>query len=65
MASVPSLVEFDVSPVVGFVPENVPLVLPKCLAVPWVAVANYLGIPPVITHCSYALYNWKYIDPSK
>lgn len=26
MASVPSLVEFDVSPVVGFVPENVPLV---------------------------------------
>lgn len=26
MASVPSLAEFDVSPVVGFVPENVPLV---------------------------------------
>ncbi|XP_067044904.1 indoleamine 2,3-dioxygenase 2-like isoform X1 [Acropora muricata] len=138
MASVPSPVEFDVSPVVGFVPEKEPLqcladyfspweelarnlpylvknpgvlhqrinelplldhcnlssedewkrahlvlacishayvwckgdtgvakVLPKCLAVPWVAVANYLGIPPVITHCSFALYNWKYIDPSK
>ena len=34
MASVPSLVEFDVSPVVGFVPENVPLVsavLTTCL----------------------------------
>ncbi|XP_015768265.1 PREDICTED: indoleamine 2,3-dioxygenase 2-like [Acropora digitifera] len=138
MASVPSPVEFDVSPVVGFVPEKEPLqclpeyfspweelasnlpnlvkspgilhqrinelplldhcnlssedewkrahlvlscishayvwckgetgvakVLPKCLAVPWVAVANYLSIPPIITHCSFALYNWKYIDPSK
>ncbi|KAJ7382623.1 Indoleamine 2,3-dioxygenase 2 [Desmophyllum pertusum] len=40
-------------------------ILPKCLAVPWVAVAKHLDIPPVITHCSYALYNWRYIDPSR
>lgn len=34
MASVPSLIEFDDSPVVGFVPESVPLVsevLTTCL----------------------------------
>ncbi|KAL9956821.1 hypothetical protein ACROYT_G038362 [Oculina patagonica] len=45
--------------------KGVAKILPKCLAVPWVAVAHHLDIPPVITHCSYALYNWRYIDPSR
>ncbi|XP_068760536.1 indoleamine 2,3-dioxygenase 2-like [Montipora capricornis] len=40
-------------------------IIPKCLAIPWVAAAKHLGIPPVITHCSYMLYNWKCIDPSQ
>lgn len=138
MASIPSLQEFDISPVSGFVPEKEPLqclpdyfspweniarslphlvkdggrfrqiikqlpvlehnrlssedewkraklvlacishayvwckgeagaakILPKCLAVPWAAVAKHLGIPPIMSHCNYALYNWRYIDPSR
>ncbi|XP_020627936.1 indoleamine 2,3-dioxygenase 2-like [Orbicella faveolata] len=45
--------------------QSLKKILPKCLAVPWVAVSNHLDIPPVITHCSYALYNWRYIDPNR
>ncbi|KAJ7371090.1 Indoleamine 2,3-dioxygenase 2 [Desmophyllum pertusum] len=45
--------------------KGVAKILPKCLAVPWVAVAKHLDIPPVITHYSYTLYNWRYVDPSR
>lgn len=38
-------------------------VLPKEIAVPWYWVATKLGRLPVLSYASYALYNWKRIDP--
>lgn len=38
-------------------------VLPARLAVPWVAVAHHLGMPPAMTYASYALYDWRRLDP--
>jgi indoleamine 2,3-dioxygenase len=37
--------------------------LPAVLAVPWHAVATRLGRPPVLSYASYALDNWRRIDP--
>lgn len=42
--------------------EGVTNSLPKALAVPWCKVAHRLDIPPVITHASLSLYNWRKID---
>ena len=36
--------------------------LPANLAVPWHAVAEKLGRPPVLSYASYALDNWRRID---
>ena len=33
--------------------------LPANLAVPWYAVAQRLGRPPVLSYASYALHNWR------
>lgn len=38
--------------------------LPAALAVPWAAIAERLGRPPMITHTSVVLYNWRRIDPN-
>ena len=38
--------------------------LPVNLAQGWVAVANQLGRPPMLTYASHALYNWRRIDPN-
>lgn len=38
--------------------------LPAHLAVPWQAVAGRLGRPPVLSYASYALHNWRRLDPS-
>ena len=38
--------------------------LPASLAVPWHAVAQRLGRPPVLSYASYALHNWRRMDPS-
>lgn len=38
--------------------------LPVNLARGWVAVANRLGRPPMLTYASHALYNWRRIDPN-
>lgn len=38
-------------------------VLPKNIAVPWHALAKQLGRPPVLSYASYALWNWRRIDP--
>src|SRR5436853_4428828 len=35
------------------------------LAVPWHAVAQKVGRPPVLSYASYALHNWRRIDPSR
>ena len=37
--------------------------LPESLARPWHEVATRLGRPPVLSYASYALHNWKRIDP--
>ena len=47
------------------VPEQPAAALPKQLAVPWHEVANRLGRPPVLSYASYALDNWKRLDPAK
>lgn len=39
--------------------------LPASLAVPWHAVAQQLGRPPVLSYASYALHNWRRLDPQK
>jgi indoleamine 2,3-dioxygenase len=40
-----------------------PSILPKNIAVPWHAIANRLGRPPVLSYASYALWNWRRVDP--
>ncbi|MCB0836544.1 MAG: hypothetical protein KDE26_06840 [Bacteroidetes bacterium] len=49
----------------GYVWENGEEIkeIPAGIAVPWVKVANRLGRPPIITHASLVLNNWKKIDP--
>ncbi|HWA82437.1 MAG TPA: hypothetical protein VG820_03320 [Fimbriimonadaceae bacterium] len=39
--------------------------LPAVLAVPWHAVAERVGRPPVLSYASYCLHNWKRIDPAR
>ena len=36
--------------------------LPAALAVPWVGVAGRLGRPPVLSHASLVLQNWRRLD---
>jgi indoleamine 2,3-dioxygenase len=38
--------------------------IPESIARPWVAVAGRLGRPPVLSYASYALDNWRRLDPS-
>ncbi|MCB0018593.1 MAG: hypothetical protein KDE09_12445 [Anaerolineales bacterium] len=44
-------------------PEPVRMV-PAALAVPWARVAERLGRPPIITHASIVLNNWRRLDPN-
>lgn len=37
--------------------------LPACIAVPWAALAKRIGRPPILSYGSYALDNWRRIDP--
>jgi indoleamine 2,3-dioxygenase len=37
--------------------------IPPRLAVPWCRIASRLGRPPVLSYASYALHNWRRIDP--
>lgn len=37
--------------------------LPKSLAKPWYEIAKKLGRPPVLSYASYALNNWRRINP--
>ena len=39
-----------------------PRVLPARIAMPWHAVAQQLGRPPVLSYASYALCNWRRLD---
>ncbi len=37
--------------------------LPAVIAVPWHAISERLGRPPVLSYASYALDNWRRLDP--
>ena len=39
-----------------------PAALPARLAAPWVAVAEALGMPPVLVYATYNLLNWQRLD---
>lgn len=43
-------------------PENH---IPDGVSVPWARVASRLRRPPVLSYASYALHNWRRIDPAK
>ncbi|MBS0654301.1 MAG: hypothetical protein JSR46_00860, partial [Verrucomicrobia bacterium] len=43
--------------------KKVPESIPEVLAKPWYEVAKELGRPPVLSYASYALTNWKRLDP--
>ena len=38
--------------------------LPASIAVPWHAISEKIGRPPVLSYASYALHNWRRIDPA-
>ena len=37
--------------------------LPGSIAIPWRHASEHLGRPPVLSYASYALHNWRRIDP--
>eukprot|EP00118_Oscarella_pearsei_P027603 m.311206 g.311206 ORF g.311206 m.311206 type:complete len:395 (+) comp62026_c0_seq1:61-1245(+) len=43
---------------------GVPEKLPSNVAIPWAGVAESIGIPPIITHSTMTLYNWRRVDPT-
>jgi indoleamine 2,3-dioxygenase len=47
------------------VPEQPAASLPAQLSIPWHEVAKRLGRPPVLSYGSYALDNWRRLDPTK
>lgn len=47
------------------VPDQPAATLPAQLAQPWYDVAQRLGRPPVLSYASYALDNWRRLDPAK
>src|SRR5919106_2461755 len=38
--------------------------IPACLALPWHQLARMLGRPPVLSYASYALDNWRRLNPN-
>lgn len=46
-------------------PDQPTATLPPQLARPWYEISQRLGRPPVLSYASYALDNWRRLDPSK
>ncbi len=44
---------------------DAPTILPKCLAMPMVAIADHLGQQPLLPYSSYVLDNWGRFDSDK
>ncbi len=42
-----------------------PHILPEVLAKPWCEVARQLERPPILSYASYALCNWRRLDPER
>ena len=38
--------------------------VPETIAVPWSVVADKLGRPPILSHASVVLQNWRRLDPA-
>jgi indoleamine 2,3-dioxygenase len=47
------------------VPDQPAATLPPQLAQPWYDVAQQIGRPPVLSYASYALDNWRRLDPTQ
>lgn len=47
------------------VPDQPATALPSQLAQPWHEIALKLGRPPVLSYASYALDNWRRLDPAR
>ncbi|MEC4679325.1 MAG: hypothetical protein VST67_01335 [Nitrospirota bacterium] len=47
------------------IPDQPADYLPSNLAIPWCHVSRKLGRPPVLSYASYALDNWRRVDPNK
>lgn len=45
--------------------QPAPAVLLARLAAPWCAVSAALGMPPILTYCTYNLLNWRRLDASQ
>jgi indoleamine 2,3-dioxygenase len=45
--------------------KSQPPVIPRCVAEPLVAVARRLDRPPILSHASVVLHNWRRIDASR
>ena len=45
--------------------ETPDFTLPRNIAVPFVAVANRLGRPPIVQHATLVLNNWRRLDHAK
>jgi indoleamine 2,3-dioxygenase len=59
------LLSFACHAYVWEVPEQPATVVPPHLGQPWYEVARRLGRPPVLSYASYALDNWRRLDPAK
>ena len=46
-------------------PGQPAVTLPSHLARPWYEIARKLGRPPILSYASYALDNWRRLDPTK
>ncbi len=44
-------------------PDAVEDQIPACIAVPLCDVAEHLRVPPILSHMSIVLNNWRKIDP--
>ena len=44
---------------------ELPVHLPKNLAIPWAGIAEDLGRPPVLSYASYALHNFRRLEPNR
>ncbi|KAG1729872.1 Indoleamine 2,3-dioxygenase [Suillus paluster] len=44
-------------------PLSLPVLIPKPISVPLVAISNHLQLPPVVTYSDNVLYNWDIIRP--
>lgn len=45
--------------------SKIPERIPEVIAIPWFELAAKLQRPPILSYASYALHNWRRLDPGK